>query len=467
MRVDLRGRSASRRALLAVTLAVLFPVTAAAQGPPSMYAVDFLAPASWGIDMNDRGEVVGERSIDPGCGSGCLAPTEMGVWSGGDFVALPDPPGLPYLYVEGISAAGWVAGTAQSGPISHAVVWKPVAGGYQAIDLGTLNGLESSYGVGIDDANRVVGYASTIFPPASAPFVWTEADGLVDLTDLGFPSYYPRAISPGGTVAYLYGWYELDVPGVVHLNAATPPGRRGPGWYVEINDSGDQVRFLGPTTGEGIFYLYRYFNYGDWQQLWPVGGHDGSPFGLGSITSGADITATISATGYLAPGPAQPAEPLTSRLSPAYGDAYVVEGGPINESGEVLAQVMIGRARRLVRLVEAAECSTGCIRVSSMSLSANGPNRCNGGSNRAQVSLAVTDETGRPLRGVQITGRFLDNYWLDGVRQGTTDRKGKVRFSHNGPPCVGAISFLVTDATLAGRTFDRTSGTLQKWVIPD
>jgi hypothetical protein len=444
-----------------------FGAGSSAQDLPSMYAIDFLGTASRGEDMNDQGEVVGVRSIDIGCGSRCLAPTEEVVWSGEEAIPLPYLPAWDAIFVEGISASGWVVGTAYDGPIARAAVWKKVAGGYQAIELGTLPGMESSRGIDIDVNNRALGYSSSIFPPAGAPFTWTEAGGLTDLTTLGFPSYEPRTMSPGGTVAYVYGWYELDVPGVVHQNAPAPPGFRTPSWYAAINDAGDQIRLLGPTSGQNLHYLFRYYNHGDWQQLWPIGGHDGSPFGVGSITSNLDVTATISSTGLLAPGPGGVAEDLTQRLSPAYGDAYVTEGGPINESGDILGQVTIGRSPRLVRLVAAAECTTGCIRVSALELTAKNPRRCNSGSLRAQVSLQITDEAGSPLRGVQVAGRFLDNYWLDGVRQGTTDRKGKVRFSHNGPPCVGAVSFLVTNASAAGRTFDRTLGTLQGWVIPE
>jgi len=67
---------------------------------------------------------------------------------------------------------------------------------------------------------------------------------------------------------------------------------------------------------------------------------------------------------------------------------------------------------------------------------------------------------------VTITGHFFDDYWLDEVVTGRTNAAGQVTFKHVGSPCVGAIAFLVTDAVMAGRTFDRTTGILTSYVIP-
>ena len=448
------------------------PATAAADVPPT-YVIDLLSAAALGADMNERGDVIGVRYIDLGCSPFCLPPSESGVWSGGEFTPLPFPPDRPGFYVVGISASGWVVGTAQSDTDSHAVVWKSVAEGYEVIDLGTLPGSTGSTAVGIDDSNRVVGYSNGPFPEPTSPFMWTEADGLIDLTDLGFPSDNPRAISPGGTVAYLYGWYQLDVPGVVMENAAPPPGFRPPGYYVAINDAGDQLRLLLPTSSANINYPFRYTSDGIWQQIWPAGGIDSSPFNVGTVTSSGDITLTISATGLVAPGPDGLAEDLTTKLSPAYGDAEVIGAGPINEKGEILAQVMIGRSARLVRLVAPEPCTVDCTRVSAMVLRARfiddpaDPDQCTeNASTRAWVAMRVSDEAGNPLKGVQVTGHFFDDYVMDGLRQGITNDAGVVRFFHQGNPCVGAIAFLVTDAALAGRKFDRLNGILQKWLIP-
>ncbi len=56
---------------------------------------------------------------------------------------------------------------------------------------------------------------------------------------------------------------------------------------------------------------------------------------------------------------------------------------------------------------------------------------------------------------------------LDETVVGQTNSNGQVTFQHVGPPCVGAIAFLVTNAEARpARTFDRTQGILTNYVIP-
>jgi hypothetical protein len=281
------------------------------------------------------------------------------------------------------------------------------------------------------------------------------------------------AISPGGTVAFLYGWYELDVPGQVHQQASSPPGFLGPGAYFAINDSGDQIRLLGPSSGQNINYPFRYFNTGEWQQLWPSGGIDASPFGVGSITSDLDISLTVSAAGLIAPGPNLEAELLTPRLSPAYGDATVYEAGPLTENGQMAVRLTIGKAPRPMRLVPAERCLVDCMRAHVVRLQSrfvedpDNPGSCTGTAHtRSTARVRVTAQNGAALAGVEVTGRFLTEYRLDGVVTGTTNGDGIVQFDYTSAPCTGAMTFLVTGAELPGWTFDRTVGRLQQWLIP-
>ena len=55
---------------------------------PSTYTVDFVATASFGVDMNDAGDVIGTSYPDIGCGSSCLPPLETVVWKDGADRAL-------------------------------------------------------------------------------------------------------------------------------------------------------------------------------------------------------------------------------------------------------------------------------------------------------------------------------------------------------------------------------------------
>ena len=86
--------------------------------------------------------------------------------------------------------------------------------------------------------------------------------------------------------------------------------------------------------------------------------------------------------------------------------------------------------------------------------------------NRVQAKVTVTDENGVPLAGVLVSGRFLDDYWTDKPVSGTSDAQGLVTFTNKGPCGVGAVAFLVDKATKASRTFDRTSGVVTSFVIP-
>lgn len=455
--------------ILLSTILILASVTLAAAGSaPAAYVVDFVATAAHGVDMNDAGNVVGTSRLDTGCGSTCLPPEETVVWKGGLRIVLPAVPFSPSIFTVGINAQGWVVGFAGvPWTTTHAVVWKPVGNTYQAIDLGNLPGKTISTAVGIDDLGRVVGWSTTAnFPPTGAPFVWTETDGMVDLTTLGFPLESPVAISPGGTVATAGSWYRLDDPTSVTLLPPAPRGFLGGGG--PINDAGDQATFLVTTGGENLVYPFRFHHEGTWQQISTIPTGHLSTYGVGSINDAGDITATVAGSGMIAYGPDGLAQFLAPLVSPAYAGSVLTSSGPMNASGQILAEMIIGQSgRRVVRLVPGEACTTNCIQVQSIQTVGKGPAFCDQGSAQAKARLTVTDEAGTPLPGVRITGHFFDDYWLDQIVVGKTNAAGQITFKHQGPACVGAIAFLVTDAaTRTSRTFDRTTGILTNYVIP-
>lgn len=468
------------KALLTLLIAALVAPTILAQtrstaetgvSPPSTFAVELVASVSTGTAMNDVGDVTGISRVTSNCGSTCLPPEETVVWRNGVRIVLPSVPGLTGITVTGMNNQGWIVGYA--GPydfIKHAVVWKPNFGGYDAIDIGNLPGRTYSGAVGIDDLGRVVGWSSTSsIPQTGTPFMWTEAGGMVDLAAMGFPSEAIQGISRGGTVATSYFWYRLGDPGSV-VPMPTPPtsffilfGR------VVINDNGDQARFLGTGT-QGLIYPFRFYSDGGgtWQQISFVPTGHMTSAGLGSINDALDVSLTVQSAGMIAFGPNEPAQSLNPFVSPAYAGSPLASSGPMNASGEILASMIIGQSgKRLVRLVPAEPCLTNCIRVSAIQMRGTGPGYCDQGRNNISTRLTVTDEAGIGLPGVTITGHFFDDYWLDKTVVGTTNARGRVSFTYRGPPCVGAIAFLVTDATSSsGRTLDRTTGVLTNHVIP-
>jgi probable HAF family extracellular repeat protein len=445
--------------------------TTAGLAAPSTYVVDFVSTAADGVDMNDAGDVVGASRLDPGCGSSCLPPLDTVVWRGGQRIVLPDVPFSSDLWPVSINNQGWVAGFAGiPGTTTHAVVWKPVGDAYQAIDLGNLPGKAISTAAGIDDLGRVVGWSTTQnFPPSGAPFLWTEAGGMVDLTTLGFPSDQPMAISPGGTVGTVDSRYRLDDPASVVPLPPPPKGFVIGADGFAINDAGDEARFLLTPYPEVLAYLFRFHHEGPgtWQQISTVPTGHLSRAGIGSIDDADDLTATVQGSGVIAYGPDGLAQDLAPLVSPAYGGSVVTGVGQLNASGQILAQMIIGQTgRRLVRLVPGEACTTKCIRVVSLKMTGTGPGYCDQGKDRVTATLKVTSETGRALSGVRITGHFFDDYWLDHVVAGNTNSRGKITFKHVGPACVGAIALLVTGAAKAGRTLDRTKGILTDYVIP-
>jgi hypothetical protein len=481
MRVDIAVRTflSAILAFASVSVAVAVAQSAASashsanipNAPPASYALDFVATAASGFDMDDAGDAVGRSYPDPGCGSSCLPPEESVVWKGGLRIVLPEVPGLSPIFATRMNAQGWVTGfVGVPGTTTHAVVWKPNGNTYVAIDLGNLPGKTISFAVGIDNLGRVVGWSTTrFFPPSGAPFMWTEAGGMVDLSAQGFPLETPTAISPGGTVATAGFWYRLGDPASV---VSMPPAPRG--YYIgagaAINDAGDQARFLGTTGGQNLLYLFRFHHegVGTWQQISGIPTGHLSSAGLGSINDAGDITATVASAGVIAYGPDGLAQPLASLVSPAYGGSVITSTGPMNASGKILAQMIIGQSgRRLVRLVPGAPCTTNCIRVASIQMVGKGPGYCDQGNAQAKATLTVTDEAGTPLPLVRITAHFFDDYWLDHTVAGRTNASGQITFRHRGPACVGAIAFLVTNATTKpARTFDRTTGILTNYVIP-
>ena len=322
-----------------------------------IYAPDFVSAVAYGVAMNDAGDMVGTSYTNPGCGPFCLPPLETVVWKGGLRIVLPAVPGLTGTAVTGINNQGWISGTAGVFGFTDAVVWKPNGSTYTAIDLGVLPGTAHSVSIGIDDTNRVVGYA-TALSGFQTPFMWTEAGGMIDLTKQGFPNEIPLGISSGGTVAAFGHWYHLGDSTSVTALAPAPTG----GWFVvnspvAINDAGDQARGLGIGTEHPFTYIYRYnhVGIGTWQQIDFTGTGPQSPAGIGSINDAQDITSTVSGAAQVAYGPNGLNQPLDALFSHAYNSA-VIAGGPMNASNQILAQVSAGLVGRLMRLTPTNAC---------------------------------------------------------------------------------------------------------------
>jgi hypothetical protein len=258
----------------------------------------------------------------------------------------------------------------------------------------------------------------------------------------------------------------------VQLLPPAPNGFMGPGLNgSSINDNGDQAHMLVASGSQNLVYPFRLSKGGTWQQIGPGSGSL-SRYGMGTIDSAQNVTFTSLTTGFLAVGPTGIGQSIAGKVSPAYGGAAVIFAGVKNERHEVLAQVMIGRSARLMKLVPAASCGTNCI-VSNVVMDGNlaggPPSTClNDGKtyNMAMATVTMTSESGAPLANVAVNGRFLDDYWANQPVTGTTDGAGKVSWTYKGVCGTGAIAFLVDNASLSTRSFDRTRGVVTSYVIP-
>jgi len=446
-----------------------------------MYALDFVAPAASGADLNDDGDVLGTSHADPGCGPFCLPPEDMVVWKDGRRIVLPPVAGVAASsqYPRYINNLGTIAGvTGTIGSSTRAALWKPGTTGYVAQDLGVYPGTSSVDVFGLDDQDRLVGWSTLGGAIASIalPVMWSPATGMVDLSAMGYPNERPAAMSRGGKVVTWGSWYQLGQPGSAVRLPPPPAGYMSAGANGSaINDAGDQAHFLvSITSTQNLVYPFRLSAGGTWQQLAGPTGHL-SASGMGSISAGRDVTFTALGTGMVAPGPAGVGRPLAERISPAYPAAAVVDAGPMNASGQILAQVVIGRSQRLVKLTPATACTADCLVSRSLAIASQFvqdralPGSCvQGGTmyNLSTVSVTITSETGAPLANALVSGRFLDDYWTNRQVTGTTDASGVVSWSLKGPCGVGAVAFLVENAALGTRSFDRTRGTLSGSVIP-
>jgi hypothetical protein len=255
-----------------------------------------------------------------------------------------------------------------------------------------------------------------------------------------------------------------------------PSAQAGP-WPLPAIGTDSEIRTASSRCRHPrrAFILFRFHHNGTWQLLSNTGSGNLAPHGIGSINAVGDVTATIVGTAMIAYGPDGLALSLAALLSPAYQGSEITIGGPMNNAGQILTKVMIGRSQRLMRLTPAQACTTGCIQVRKLLIKAKfvqdplDPGHCyqNGRAyNRAGVNLKVTNEAGVRLAGVLVQGRFLDDYWTNAPVSGTTNSRGIVSFKYRGLCGVGAIAFLVDSATKSGLAFDRTVGIVTGWAIP-
>ena len=444
------------------------------------YAIDFVATAAGGAAMDPAGRIIGGlANLAPTC-TGCSPTFSVpSVWLDGRRFTLTLPANRAYLGFVGVNAQGQLLANAWDGgsTTSTPVIWTARAdqSGFDSVSLPPLPGKASAEATGIDDQGRVVGSSNTWFTSPDESFLWTQAGGSVALTTLGHPGEKPLGMSPAGTVGTASFTYQLGQPSSTVTVAPSPAGwRRESILGVRINDRGDRAfGMLTTSSSNSLYYLWRYQAEGAWQQISFGGTGSMSSGGVGAIDAEGTVVGAEQSAGIRAQGPNGTVQSLTSLLSPAYAGVTISSGSDLGDAGVVLASSNIGRAGRLTKLVPVVPCTTNCLRVASLTVTGKisypprKPGQCTSrAKTNASAQLKVVDENGLAVSGAVVTGRFLDDYYLDGKVTLTTNSQGVITAQHSGPACVGAIAFFVDGVSKAGRTLDRTTGKLTSFVIP-
>jgi len=440
------------------------------------YAFKAVASNAHGEVMSPDGDLI--AGISPINGND--VPT---IWKGEKAYVIGDD--TDSFFFTRINQNGWVmANTTDLYPLlTNPAIWRwdDVTENFIRFDIGNINGLQDTVGVGIDDSNRIFGYATNRVRPADKiwlPFVWTEATGFTDITSYGHPGYpeLPLAVSPGGVIAtenlnYLFG----DPTSEVMISQPAGPYLANAYTTKFVNDSGVRAGFVYEVElGNAWHYLARYSPVEDSWQLLSSASPDSVLWGTGSLTAGGDITATLwdpstdqAQMGVRANGPEGIAVTLNDQVTAAYGGLMHVEF-PKGEAddGRILANVDLGDSALMGYLLPVSACSANCL-VARLGLTVRVVDRtgsCSNLQNKVRATVRVMDENRRPVAGAMVTIKVYDRNEL--TQSAVTNSRGVASFQSGGPGCNGYVNAIVQAVELPGATFDQTSGTLAVSVLP-
>jgi probable HAF family extracellular repeat protein len=154
---------------------------------------------AWAINAN--GDVVGWSNGQEG--------TRAFLYTSAGMVALPGLPDRPRTVARDINDAGVIVGSANAGgtDLGHAVLWS----GGSVQDLGTLGTGSFSEAWGVNNAGQVVGWSYVEGAALGVHgFLYTEADGLVDLTPRSDTGYALDINDAGQVTGYqtAFGGYH-------------------------------------------------------------------------------------------------------------------------------------------------------------------------------------------------------------------------------------------------------------------
>lgn len=454
-------RSTSVRLLLAGLVAVgLAQGTAGPVLAQTSYVVEDLGTLSgdassvaWAI--NGNGDVVG-WSMGPN-GTRAFVFTNAG-----GMVALPGLPDRPRTVARDINDAGVIVGSANAGgtDLGHAVLWS----GGSVQDLGTLGTGFYSEAWGINSLDQVVGWSYTNEGSGLTGvhgFVYSEAEGLVDLTpnsDTGSALDINDAGQVTGYKTALGGYHAFRWQGGTFVDLGVLPGfAHSFGWA--INASGQVAG--NSTSGSGNSErLVRSIDGGGLQDLGGEGEHN---VALGINASGQVVgTKGRSQTRALLYTDAGGLQDLNTLIDPSLG-WVLLAANDINDAEQIVGYAFnnFTGQTHAVRLRPAAgspaECTFHCLRSTSIVLQSQTVRK---GYYSIKGTITVQDENAASIPGALVVGRWTQPDGSSNDWNAWTDSNGLAVFTTQGSG--GSYTLTILNIVLSQYTFNPSQSVLSK-----
>ncbi len=252
----------TRRSTVLVALLWLLavvPAARAADAPPA-YDLRYLGPGS-PVALNNTGIIAGARLV----ADRYVPLVSVG---GAAWATLPVPAGAESVFPTDLNDAGVIVGVAYTAWNPVAVRWTPRPAGYVVEVLPRLPGDASSYATAVNDLGQIVGARRALgyVPAATTGWLYSDADGIVDLAAMYGLWVVPVDLTDGGRV--LAGRELLDLgagtirdigPGPAEYNAVTG---------VAINEAGQVAGQAAlRSTSLNIVSVFRYDGVATWTRL--------------------------------------------------------------------------------------------------------------------------------------------------------------------------------------------------------
>jgi probable HAF family extracellular repeat protein len=405
---------------------------------------------AWAINAN--GDVVGSSMGQAGTRAFLYT-------NAGGMVALPSLPNRPRTVARDINDAGVIVGSANMGgtDLGHAVLWS----GGSVQDLGTLGTGFYSEAWGVNSLGQVVGWSYTNGGSGLTGvhgFLWSQADGLVDLTpdsDTGNALDINDAGQVTGYKTALGGYHAFRWQGGTFVDLGVLPGfAHSFGWA--INASG-QVTGNSTTASGNSERLFRSIDGGALQDLGGEGEHN---VAWGINASGQVVgTKGQSQSRAIRYTDAAGLQDLNTLIDPSLG-WVLLAATDVNDSEQIVgyafnnftAQTHAVRLRPMS--TPPPDCSFHCMRSTSILLASRPLRKLS-----VKGSVTVQDELGARIPQALVVGRWTQPDGSTYDESAFTNSNGVAAFlTQGGTP--GTYTLMIVNVVRSLYTFDPSHSVL-------